>query len=101
MSDVKQQIEDMVKNNKVVAFIRGTPDAPRCGFTARVVKVLKDENISFATADMDSVPDLWKTLSEMNDWPTSPQIYVNGEFIGGCDIFLEMNRSGELKKAIS
>lgn len=97
---VKTQIEDMVKGNKVVLFIRGTPEAPRCGFSARTVKVFKDLNIPFATADMDASPDLWKTLTALNDWPTSPQIYVNGEFVGGCDIVIEMNRNGDLQKML-
>ena len=97
---LKLEIETAVKANKVMVYMRGTPDAPRCGFSARVLKVLGETGIPFKTADMDSDQTLWQTLSEMNNWPTSPQIYVNGEFIGGCDILMEMNRNGELKQML-
>jgi monothiol glutaredoxin len=96
----KKTIETNVSAHKVMVFMRGIPAQPRCGFSARVVKILTDSNISFGHEDMDSDPELWQTLKELNDWPTAPQIYVNGEFIGGCDIFLEMNRNGELKQMI-
>lgn len=96
----KEEIEKAVKENTIMVFMRGTREAPRCGFSARVVKVLNDTGVPYGTADMDSDPALWQTLSELNDWPTSPQIFINGEFIGGCDILMEMNRSGELKKTL-
>lgn len=96
----KENIEKMVKENKVVVFMRGQPDAPRCGFSARVIKVFKDLNVPFASDDMDRDPELWRTLAEINNWPTSPQIYVNGEFVGGCDIVIEMAKSGELQKML-
>ena len=97
----KKAIEESIQNNKVMVFMRGQPSQPRCGFSARVVKVLADNNVEFASEDMDSDPELWQTLKELNDWPTAPQIYVNGEFIGGCDIFLEMNRNGELQQLLA
>lgn len=96
----KDKIETDVKNNKVVVYMRGTPQQPRCGFSARVIKVFNELNIPFKTEDMDSDPDLWKTLSAINNWPTSPQIYINGEFVGGCDIVTEMYRSGDLQKEL-
>lgn len=96
----KQKIENDVKAHEIMAYIRGTPDAPRCGFSARVVRILKELNRPFGFADMDSDPELWSTLKEINNWPTSPQIFVKGEFIGGCDIFVEMYRSGELQKML-
>lgn len=95
-SQWKEKIEKSVAENKVMVYMRGTPDAPRCGFSARVVRVLNELSVPWKSDDMDSDPELWKTLSELNNWPTSPQIYINGEFIGGCDILMEMNRSGEL-----
>lgn len=98
--EVKANIEKEIKENKVMVYMRGTPTEPRCGFSARVMNVLKNQNVPFATADMDSVPDLWPTLAEINNWPTSPQIYINGEFIGGCDILMEMNKNGDLKKML-
>lgn len=96
----KQKIEEDVKNNKVMVYMRGTPNQPRCGFSARVVRVLNELNVPYKTEDMDSDPDLWKTLAAINNWPTSPQIYINGEFVGGCDIVTEMFKSGELHKEL-
>ena len=96
----KSKIEETVASHKVVVFMRGTPDTPRCGFSARVVRVLNELNVPFATQDMDSDPELWKTLSELNNWPTSPQIFINGEFVGGCDIVMEMHKNGELAAAL-
>ena len=96
----KKTIEEDIKNNKIMAYIRGTPDQPRCGFTARVVRTLKELGQPFQTRDMDSDPALWQTLAEINNWPTSPQIFVNGEFIGGCDITVEMYKNGDLQKML-
>ena len=96
----KEKIETETKNNKVVIYMRGSPTQPRCGFSARVIRVFTELNVEFKSEDMDSDPALWQTLSEMNNWPTSPQIYINGEFVGGCDIVTEMHRSGELQKEL-
>lgn len=96
----KQKIETDVKNNKVVVYMRGTPNQPRCGFSARVVRVFNELNVPYKTEDMDSDPELWKTLAAINNWPTSPQIYINGEFVGGCDIVTEMFKNGELQKEL-
>lgn len=96
----KEQIEKATKENKVMLYMRGTPSAPRCGFSARVVKVFKDLEVPFASDDMDSDPELWATLKEINNWPTSPQIFVNGEFVGGCDIVCEMAKNGELQQML-
>ncbi|MEN9824313.1 MAG: hypothetical protein RI953_58 [Pseudomonadota bacterium] len=96
----KQKIEEDTKNNKVVVYMRGTPNQPRCGFSARIVRVFNELNVPYKTEDMDSDPELWKTLAAINNWPTSPQIYINGEFVGGCDIVTEMYRNGELQKEL-
>lgn len=96
----KQKIEQDTKDNQVVVYMRGTPSQPRCGFSARVVRVFNELNITYKSEDMDSDPELWKTLADLNNWPTSPQIYINGEFVGGCDIVTEMFRSGELQKEL-
>ncbi len=93
----KNKIEQLVKENEIMAFIRGNASAPRCGFSARVIRALNELGAPYQTEDMDSDPELWGTLKEINNWPTSPQIYVKGEFIGGCDIFLEMYKNGELQ----
>lgn len=96
----KKKIEEDVKNNQIMVYMRGTPNQPRCGFSARVVRVFNELNIPYKTEDMDSDPELWKTLSAINNWPTSPQIYINGEFVGGCDIVTEMFKNGELQKEL-
>ena len=96
----KTKILDSVKTNEIMAFIRGTPEAPRCGFSAKFLRVLKELNCPFQTENMDSDPELWATLKELNNWPTSPQIYIKGEFIGGCDIFIEMYKNGELQSLL-
>lgn len=96
----KSKIETAVSGNEIVVYMRGTPQAPRCGFSARVVRVLNELGRPYASEDMDSDPELWSTLKEMNNWPTSPQIFVKGEFIGGCDIFIEMFQSGELQEKL-
>lgn len=97
----RTDIENKVKANPVMVYMRGTPTSPRCGFSARIVKVFKDLNVDFAFDDMDRDPELWEALAEMNNWPTSPQIFINGEFVGGCDIVCEMARNGDLQKMLA
>jgi monothiol glutaredoxin len=97
----KTKIEDDIKNNEIMVYMRGSPQAPRCGFSAKVVRTLNELGKPYHSNDMDSDPELWATLKEMNNWPTSPQIFIKGEFIGGCDIFVEMFQSGELEEKLS
>lgn len=100
----KEKIHDLASNNDIVVFMRGTPEKPSCGFSFRVVNTLKKYHLPFATEDMDQdrgQPEgLWETLKGLNDWRTSPQIYVKGEFVGGCDIFVEMCNAGEVHKLL-
>lgn len=96
----KSEIEKAIADNKVMLYMRGTPAAPHCGFSARVVKTFKELGVPFSTDDMDRDPELWATLKEMNNWPTAPQVFVNGEFVGGCDIVLEMAKNGELQEML-
>jgi monothiol glutaredoxin len=98
--DWKARIEKDVKENDIVLYMRGTKEAPRCGFSFRAVKVLEQLGLPFKTEDMDSDPDLWATLREVNSWRTSPQIFIKGEFIGGCDILVEMFKNKELHKML-
>ena len=101
----KDKIEKAVKQYPVMVYMRGTPKAARCGFSFRVIAVLdklgKKYGVDFSTEDWDSDEKLRDTLKELNEWPTSPQIYVNGEFIGGCDIFVEMYQKGELQTMLN
>ena len=98
MEDLKKKIEGMVKANKVVIFMKGTPEAPRCGFSNQAVQVLKTLNQPIQSVDVLSDDALWGALEEYTKWPTVPQIFINGEFVGGCDIVTELNERGELAK---
>lgn len=98
MEDLKKKIEEIVKSNKVVIFMKGTQEEPRCGFSNQAVQVLKTLNLPITSVDVLSDDPLWGALEEYTKWPTVPQIFINGEFIGGCDIVSEMKERGELAK---
>ncbi len=98
MQDLKKKIEEVVKGNKVVIFMKGTPEAPRCGFSNKAVQVLQTLNQPIEAVDVLSDEDLWGALEEYTQWPTVPQIFINGEFVGGCDIISELHERGELQK---
>ncbi|OGX30494.1 MAG: monothiol glutaredoxin, Grx4 family [Omnitrophica WOR_2 bacterium RIFCSPHIGHO2_01_FULL_48_9] len=100
MSSAREQIEKDVKENKVMLYMKGTPDAPMCGFSAQVVNVLKTYNVPFKSFNVLEDESIRQAIKEYADWPTIPQLYVNGEFIGGCDIMMELHQSGELKKLL-
>ena len=97
--DAKDKIRQQVSENRVVLYMKGTPDAPQCGFSAAAVQLLEacgaDE---VATVDVLSNPDIRQGIKEFSNWPTIPQLYVDGEFIGGADIMREMYQNGELQK---
>jgi monothiol glutaredoxin len=90
-------IASTVAENPVVLFMKGTPDAPRCGFSATVVQILDHIGVDFAGVDVLSSDELRTQIKAYSDWPTIPQLYVKGEFVGGCDIIREMFQAGELK----
>ena len=94
----KELIENNIKDNDIVLFMKGTPDAPQCGFSAAVSKLLLMLNLKFKDVNVLADMDLREGIKEFSDWPTIPQLYVNREFIGGCDIVKEMFEKGELKK---
>src|ERR1035437_6229194 len=100
MSDLKKKIEDQVKANKVVIYMKGTADFPQCGFSAQAVEVLKTLKQPIFSVDVLSDDPLWTALEEFTQWPTVPQIFINGEFVGGCDIVIELHERGELAKMI-
>lgn len=97
---IRQRIENDVKKNKVMLYMKGTPDAPQCGFSAQSVNILKSYNVPFQTKNVLEDPQLRQGIKDFTDWPTIPQIFVNGEFVGGCDIITEMHQKGELKKLL-
>lgn len=99
--DTQKQIQDTVTNNAVVLFMKGTPDAPQCGFSATAIQILKACGIrEFAAVDVLSHPEIRQGIKEFSNWPTVPQLYIKGEFIGGCDIMKEMYGAGELQKKL-
>jgi len=97
MSNAHQQIDELVKGNSVVLFMKGTITMPMCGFSATVVQILSQLNVSFKDINVLIDPTLRQGVKDYTNWPTIPQLYVKGEFIGGCDIIREMFESGELK----
>ena len=97
MSNVHDRIDQMVKGNAILVFMKGTPDQPQCGFSSRVAMVLKDHGQPFAAFNVLSDPEVREGIKQYANWPTIPQLYVNGEFVGGSDIVSEMFINGELQ----
>ena len=101
MSDVQQQIDSLVKGNRVVLFMKGNAQFPMCGFSGRAVQVLKACGVDdFATVNVLEDEAIRQGIKEYSHWPTIPQLYVNGEFVGGSDIMMEMYQSGELQQLL-
>ncbi len=98
--DTNKKIENLIKENEVCLFMKGTPDAPQCGFSMTVTNVLKHLNVNFKGINVLEDENLRKDIKTFSDWPTIPQLYIQGEFIGGCDIIKEMFDQGELKKLL-
>jgi monothiol glutaredoxin len=98
MSDVANRIKEEVTTNDVVLFMKGTPVFPQCGFSAAVVEVLDHMGVRFKGVNVLIDPAIRQGIKEFSDWPTIPQLYVKGEFIGGCDIIREMFETGELEQ---
>jgi monothiol glutaredoxin len=100
MSTPEQQIsaaiQEAITDNEVILFMKGTPDAPRCGFSARTVAALEAVGTPFAAVDILPDPRIRQELSALSNWPTIPQLFVKGELVGGCDIVVEMYETGEL-----
>lgn len=92
-----EQIQAQIDANPVMLFMKGTAMFPQCGFSARVVQILSHLNVPFATANVLEDPQLRDGIKQFSNWPTIPQLYVAGEFVGGCDIVTEMFQSGELQ----
>jgi len=96
--DVLERIKQQVETYPVLIYMKGTPQLPQCGFSSRTAEALKSLGIEFAYVNVLSDPEIFANLPRFADWPTFPQVYVDGELIGGCDITLEMYESGELEK---
>ena len=98
--DVTERIKSQIGAQPVVLFMKGTPDFPQCGFSAQTVAALKAVGAKFHAVNIFEDPELREALKKFSNWPTYPQLYVNGELVGGCDIVLDMHRSGELKNLL-
>jgi monothiol glutaredoxin len=97
---VREAIAHAIAEHKVILFMKGTPEAPACGFSARTVAALQSLEVPFAAVDILPDPRIRQELSAISDWPTIPQLFVDGELLGGCDIVTEMYESGELAEAL-
>ena len=98
--DIKTEIKKLIDTNDVCLFMKGVPDAPQCGFSMTVSNILKHLNVNFKGVNVLDDQNLRQGIKEYSDWPTIPQLYIKGEFIGGCDIVKEMFENGELKSLL-
>lgn len=98
---IRQAIAEAISEHKVILFMKGTPESPACGFSARTVAILQSLEVPFAAVDVLPDPRIRQELSAISNWPTIPQLFHEGELIGGCDIVTEMHESGELAEALS
>ena len=96
MTDAKTQIDETVKSNDVVLYMKGTKDMPQCGFSSRVAGVLNYMGVAFKDVNVLADEEIRQGIKDYSDWPTIPQLYIKGEFVGGCDIITEMMLSGEM-----
>ena len=98
--EIQERIRKVIEENSVMLFMKGSPDFPQCGFSGRVAQILEACDVKYGSADVLMAPDLRQGIKGYSNWPTIPQLYIQGELIGGCDIVMEMHESGELKKKI-
>ena len=98
--DVLERIREQVESNPVIIYMKGTPQMPQCGFSMRAAEALKQCGQEFAYVNVLMDPEIFQNLPRFADWPTFPQIYVNGELVGGCDITLELAEKGELQEMV-
>ena len=101
MKNINEKIKDIITKNDVVLFMKGTPEMPQCGFSMTVSNILKELKVKFSGVNVLADPEIRQGIKDFSNWPTVPQLYVKGEFIGGCDIAKEMYENGELKKKLN
>lgn len=99
--DTKDQIKDIITKNKVVIFMKGLPHAPQCGFSAQAVQCLQNSGVQPFAIDVLQDSNMRQSIKEFSNWPTIPQIYVDGKFIGGCDVVTELYQRGQLQEMVS
>ena len=98
--ELKEQIKQDINNNKIILYMKGNKEMPMCGFSSTVVQILNLYNIEYKAINVLEDPNIRIQLSEISNWPTIPQLFVKGELIGGCDIALEMHKSGDLESVL-
>lgn len=101
MSDVRSKIQEIIDQNRVVLFMKGTKSFPQCGFSQRAASILKAAGTDFKDVNVLSDPEIRQGIKEFSNWPTIPQVYIDGKFVGGSDILMEMQQSGELSKLLA
>jgi monothiol glutaredoxin len=99
--EIRQEVLNSITQNRVMLFMKGTPEMPRCGFSMQTVACLKDTGAEFAAMDILPDPRIRQLLSEHSGWPTIPQLFVDGELVGGCDIVTELHETGQLKELVN
>ena len=99
--EIRQEVLSSIAQNRVMLFMKGTPEMPRCGFSMQTVACLKDTGAEFAAMDILPDPRIRQLLSEHSGWPTIPQLFVDGELVGGCDIVTELHETGQLKELVN
>jgi monothiol glutaredoxin len=97
---IQARIEEQVKKNKIILYMKGTPSFPMCGFSAATIQVLDSYNVAYESVNVLDDPAIRDGVKRYSNWPTVPQLYINGEFVGGCDIVREMHAKGELEPLI-
>ena len=100
MTDVRNRIEEIVRKDDIVLFMKGTPLFPQCGFSSRAIAILDHLGVKYGTVDVLQDPEIRAGIKDYSDWPTVPQLYVKGEFLGGSDIMMEMFQAGELQALV-
>ena len=100
MTNINEKIKDIINKNDVVLFMKGTPEMPQCGFSMTVCNILKELKVKFSGVNVLADPEIRQGIKDFSNWPTVPQLYIKGEFIGGCDITKEMYEKGELQKIL-
>lgn len=98
--NVLDKISEQIKKNNVMVYMKGTPDFPQCGFSAHTMEILKSHGCEFETVDVLADPAVREGIKQYSNWPTIPQVYINGKFIGGCDIIHELHERGELSSLL-
>ncbi|MFQ5701149.1 MAG: Grx4 family monothiol glutaredoxin [Acidobacteriota bacterium] len=98
--DVMEEIKNEITQNKIVVYMKGTKEMPRCGFSAATIEILSRFGVEYKDVNILEDPEKWSAIKQFSDWPTIPQVYIGGEFVGGCDIVREMDAKGELEPLV-